>query len=240
MEIAVISDKGLLRKKNEDNSLALESHGLFVVCDGMGGHKGGDIASRLAVDCIREFFLHEDKDNLINNPIAKLNMAIQKANQHIWLEGKNNSECHDMGTTVTAALLIDKQLSVANVGDSSLYIMRNKKLKKITHDHTLAEQMVNDGLLKKEEKKGSAYNHILTRALGVEPQVEIDNFESRLYSRDIIMLCSDGLSDMLDEKVIEAILKPDKSLEENTHILLDAALKNGGQDNITIVLVRIK
>lgn len=239
MEFAVISDTGLLRKQNEDHYLVMESHGLFAVCDGMGGHKGGEIASRLAVDCIREYMVNEVADNNIDAPIAVINAAIQKANRLIWSEGQGNPEWHEMGTTITAALLKKKQLSIANVGDSSLYICRNGKLKKLTRDHTLAEQMVNDGLIKQQEKRNSAYNHILTRALGVQQEVQIDNFETNLYTGDIILLCSDGLSDMLDENEIAAVLQPDGSVHKEARQLLDAALGNGGFDNITIILLRI-
>ncbi|MGS0764648.1 Stp1/IreP family PP2C-type Ser/Thr phosphatase [Syntrophomonas curvata] len=239
MEFAVISDTGLLRKQNEDHYLAMEPYGLFAVCDGMGGHKGGEIASRLAVDCIRQYMVNEVGDNDIDSPIAVINSAIHKANRLIWSEGQDNQEWHEMGTTITAALVGKKQLSVANVGDSSLYICRKGELKKLTRDHTLAEQMVSDGLIKQEEKRNSAYNHILTRALGVQQEVQIDNFESRLYTGDIILLCSDGLSDMLDENEIAAILQPDGSVQKVARQLLDAALGKGGFDNITIILLRI-
>jgi len=239
MDIAVISDTGLYRKKNEDYSLVMKSYGLFVVCDGMGGHKGGEIASRLAVESIREYMLNEIGDKPIDNPIAVVNTAIKKANQIIWAQGQANPEWHEMGTTITAALLKENRLSIANVGDSSLYIMHDNILKKVTRDHTLAEQMVNDGLMKKEHKRNSAYNHILTRALGVQPEVNIDNFEATIHYQDIILLCSDGLSDMLEEKEIAEILQINTSIEKNASMLLDAALEKGGYDNITIILVRI-
>ncbi len=175
----------------------------------------------------------------IDNPIAVINSAIRKSNHLIWSEGQGNQEWHEMGTTITAALVGKEQLSIANVGDSSLYICRKGELKKLTRDHTLAEQMVSDGLIKPEEKKNSAYNHILTRALGVQPEVQIDNFESGLYPGDMILLCSDGLSDMLDENEIAAILQPDGSVQKVARQLLDAALGKGGFDNITIILLRI-
>lgn len=239
MEFAVISDIGLLRKQNEDHYLAMESCGLFAVCDGMGGHKGGEVASRLAVDCIREYIENEVSASYIENPVAVINNAIQKANFVIWSEGQENPEWHEMGTTITAALVINKQMSIANVGDSSLYIWRNENLKKLTRDHTLAEQMVSDGIIKQEEKRNSAYNHILTRALGVQQTVQIDNFEISLNQGDTILLCSDGLSDMLDEDEILAILQSDSSVQRLARKLLDAALAKGGYDNITIILLRI-
>lgn len=239
MDTAYISDIGLLRKNNEDHYLIMDQYGLFAVCDGMGGHKGGDIASKIAVDCLQECICNLNADSLSSNPITVLNTAIDKANQLIWSQARENPEWHEMGTTITAAMIRMKQLFVANVGDSSLYIFRNQKLKKITRDHTLAEKMVTDGLLKYEDKKSSGYNHILTRALGIQEEVLIDNFEHRLYTGDLVMLCSDGLSDMLDDNEMETILNQEENLQKSVDTLLDTALKKGGYDNITIILLRI-
>jgi serine/threonine protein phosphatase PrpC len=239
MDTAYISDIGLLRKNNEDHYLVMDEYGLFAVCDGMGGHKGGDIASKIAVDCLQDHMCNLVADSLSQNPITVLNTAIYKANHQIWSQAQANPQWHEMGTTITAAMVRKKQLFVANVGDSSLYIFRNGKLKKTTRDHTLAEKMVADGLLKNEDKKSSGYNHILTRALGIQEEVVIDNFEHRLYSGDLVLLCSDGLSDMLDDNEMATILNQEKNLQNNLNTLLDTALKKGGYDNITIILLRI-
>lgn len=239
MDTAYISDIGLLRKNNEDHYLVMDEYGLFVVCDGMGGHKGGDIASKIAVDCLQEYICNLDADSLNQNPVTVLNSAIDQANQLIWSQAQENPEWHEMGTTITAAMIREKQLAVANVGDSSLYIFRNGKLKKATRDHTLAEKMVADGLLKYEDKKSSGYNHILTRALGIQEEVLIDNFEHQLYRGDLVLLCSDGLTDMLDDNEIETILDQEENLQKSLDILLDTALTKGGYDNITIILLRI-
>jgi len=239
MDTAYISDIGLFRKNNEDHYLVMDEYGLFAVCDGMGGHKGGDVASKLAVDCLQEYMLNLAADSLSQNPISVLNAAIQKANHLIWLQAQGNLELHEMGTTITAAMIRKKQLAVANVGDSSLYVFRNGKLNKITRDHTLAEKMVTDGLLKNEDKKSSGYNHILTRALGIQEEVVIDNFEHQLYRGDLVLLCSDGLTDMLDDNEIETILNQQENLQKSLNTLLDTALTKGGYDNITIILLRI-
>ena len=239
MDIACISDTGLLRENNEDHYLVMEDYSLFAVCDGMGGHKGGEIASRLAVNCIEEYMLNLVTDNPNDKPTSILNAAIYKANRLIWAQGQENPEWHEMGTTITAAILEKKQLAIANVGDSSLYIFRNGKLKKVTRDHTLAEKMVTNGLMKHDEKKSSGYNHILTRALGVGEEVVIDNFEIQLYGGDLVLLCSDGLTDMLEDYEIETILNQNNNLEKHINTLLEAALKKGGYDNITIILLRV-
>ena len=239
MDTAYISDIGLLRKNNEDRYLVMDEYGLFAVCDGMGGHKGGDVASKMAVDCLHEYMLNLAADSLSQNPISVLNAAIQKANHLIWLQAQGNSELHEMGTTITAAMIRKKQLAVANVGDSSLYVFRNGKLNKITRDHTLAEKMVADGLLKNEDKKSSGYNHILTRALGIQEEVKIDNFEHQLYRGDLVLLCSDGLTDMLDDNEIQTLLNQEENVQKSLDTLLDTALTKGGYDNITIILLRI-
>ena len=239
MDTAYISDIGLFRKNNEDHYLVMDEYGLFAVCDGMGGHKGGDVASKMAVDCLHEYMLNLAADSLSQNPISVLNAAIQKANHLIWLQAQGNLELHEMGTTITAAMIRKKQLAVANVGDSSLYVFRNGKLNKITRDHTLAEKMVADGLLKNEDKKSSGYNHILTRALGIQEEVVIDNFEHQLYRGDLVLLCSDGLTDMLDDNEIQTLLNQEENVQKSLDTLLDTALTKGGYDNITIILLRI-
>ncbi|MEN6326804.1 MAG: Stp1/IreP family PP2C-type Ser/Thr phosphatase [Syntrophomonas sp.] len=236
MKVVGISDLGLHRRKNEDSYLMNQNMGLFVICDGMGGHRGGDIASQMAVNTIDEVCQAES----INDAQAMLCQAIRKANAVIWQQGHANPEWEGMGTTVTAALLENQKLTVANVGDSCLYIIRNKNISKITHDHTLAEQMVKEGLLRFEEMRKSSYNHILTRALGVEEDIEIDVFEEQLEPGDFMLICSDGLSDMLDENeilsiIMEAAAKGEK-LDIMARTLLESALHKGGYDNITILL----
>jgi protein phosphatase len=145
-----------------------------------------------------------------------------------------------MGTTLTAAVITGNHLSVANVGDSGLFIIRNRKIRKITRDHTLAQEMVKDGLLRNEDVRKSGYNHILTRALGVQHSVNIDNFEEDLETGDIIVICSDGLSDIvLDDEIKDIVLAHAHDLELAVRELLDQALARGGFDNISIILIRI-
>lgn len=238
MKVVGISDLGLHRKKNEDSFLINQNMGLFVICDGMGGHRGGDIASQMAINTIDEVC----RTDPVNDTRDRLCQAIHKANANIWQQGHANPEWEGMGTTVTAALLENEKLTVANVGDSSLYIIRNQSIRKITTDHTLAEQMVKEGLLRFEEMRKSSYNHILTRALGVEYEIEIDVFEEQLEPGDYILICSDGLSDMLDENeilriIMEAAAKGEK-LDVIARTMLGTALDKGGYDNITILLIQ--
>ncbi|MDD2620123.1 MAG: Stp1/IreP family PP2C-type Ser/Thr phosphatase [Syntrophomonadaceae bacterium] len=238
MKAVAISDLGLHRKKNEDSYLINQALGLFVVCDGMGGHRGGDIASQMAINTIDT--ISREKNN--NEAQFQLFDIIHKANEVIWKRSQDNPEWDGMGTTITAALVENDKLTVANVGDSSLYIIRNKSICKVTKDHTLAEQMVKEGLLSIEEMRSSSYNHILTRALGVEENVVIDFFEEQLEADDLILICSDGLSDMLDENEILGIIMEfaakETELDMIVRTLLRQALNRGGYDNITIVMLQ--
>ncbi|MEN6349007.1 MAG: Stp1/IreP family PP2C-type Ser/Thr phosphatase [Syntrophomonas sp.] len=239
MKAIGISDLGLHRKKNEDSYLINQSLGLFVICDGMGGHRGGDVASQMAVNTIDEM----SKTKIYDNAMELLNNSIQQANRVILQEGNKNPEWYGMGTTVTAAMVEGERLTVANVGDSSLYIIRDRNIRRVTKNHTLAEQLVSEGILKADEIRQSSYNHILTRALGVEEHIEIDDFEEVLLFGDFILMCSDGLSDMLDDEemlaiVLEAVSEG-KETDAIARNLLKQALNKGGYDNITIIILSI-
>lgn len=232
MRAVGVTDKGLIREKNEDSFLINEAKGLFVVCDGMGGHRAGDVASRLAVDIISK----AAADDSLEDPIVFLNQAIWEANRAIWLEGQRNPQYYQMGTTVTAAVIKGEELAAANVGDSSLFIIRGNNIHKVTRDHTLAEQMVEDGILGYRDK---AFNHILTRALGAEIDVKVDNFIEKLYPGDYVLLCSDGLTDMLEEEEILSTVMGNNDLNETARELVDRALSKGGYDNVTLILLCI-
>ncbi|MGR6835723.1 Stp1/IreP family PP2C-type Ser/Thr phosphatase [Syntrophomonas erecta] len=235
MIVVGVSETGLVREKNEDSYLIDEKRGIFVVCDGMGGHKGGEVASRLAIDIFRET-AEQDQGN---NPIVILNTAIKKANRTIYEQAKSNPYLDDMGTTVTAAMITDYFMTIANVGDSSIYIIRGKNIRKITRDHTLAEQMLNKGLINEDQIRGNSYNHILTRALGIELQVTIDNFQEQLMPGDYVLLCSDGLTDMLTDDEILAIILDNNEVSQISQGLVRQALDRGGYDNITLILLRL-
>lgn len=236
MEVAAKSDKGRVRPDNEDSLLIKPEQGLFIVCDGMGGHNAGEVASQLAVQCIERSMAEVGS----KHGVEALNTAIRRANEMVWQQGQDNPEWREMGTTVTAAFINKNRLLVANVGDSCLYLIRAGAIAKITHDHTLAQEMVKDGLLKPDEVKQSGYNHILTRALGVHPSLDIDNFEETLKNGDIILICSDGLSDMLfDDEILNVLLEHENNLDDAAKALLDKALVGGGYDNISLILLKV-
>lgn len=237
MKSVGISDQGLIRQRNEDSFFIRESKGLFVVCDGMGGHKSGHVASRLAVDIVAR-----ETDNIDNNRLVEvIDEIIRKANQKIWEVGQKDPECREMGTTITVAIINENTLYVRHIGDSRLYIIRGNNIRQVTEDHTLAEQMVKDGLLSAQELSNTSYNHILTRALGIDEDVQIDHYVESLVVGDIILLCTDGLSDMLkDEEILEVVSSlAYENMEQTAQKLVDKALERGGHDNITVILIGI-
>lgn len=229
-----ISEIGLVRKNNEDCFLIDNDRGLFIVCDGMGGHKGGEVASGLTVNIVDQEVRFSNSEEAIQS----LKKAIEKANHEIWLKGRMEPELFNMGTTIIAAAIIENHLVAANVGDSSLYLIRSGDIHKISRDHTLAESMLHDGILKPEEIRNNSYNHILTRAIGIEANVEIDFFTRDLQSGDYILLCSDGLTDLLDAQDILQAMNHD-NIDLVTKSLVELALDRGGHDNITIILAGI-
>lgn len=236
MHATGISDIGLVRESNQDTFLMERDIGLYVVCDGMGGHKGGDVASSLAIQAIQESLGSYDSQHALK----WLNQSVAQANELIRAWSQKNPELFEMGTTLTAALIKGQELIIAHVGDSRLYRINQQGIKQLTRDHTLAQQMIRDGLLKSEELNDNAYNHILTRALGIENQVVIDNLVEHLLPGDTILLCTDGLSDMLGENDILTILgEYEADLEGAAQKMLDCALGNGGYDNITLILIRV-
>lgn len=236
MRVSVATDTGKVRQRNEDSYLVDTVRGLFAVCDGMGGHRGGDVASRMAVRAIHAWI----KDNPPGNSITPLEGAIQYANRVVWEESQANADLQDMGTTATVALIWENRLFIGHVGDSSLYLIRSNQIDKLSRDHTLAEQMVSKGLITEEESCSSAYNHILTRAIGIAPRVETDSCQIPLCHGDGILICSDGLSDLLTpQDMLEIYRRYPNDLDKIAEELVQTALARGGYDNITLILLLI-
>ena len=235
MKVVGLTNIGLVRKRNEDAYLIDTDRSLFLVCDGMGGHRGGDIASSLATETVNKELKYHDLSDL---PGA-LKKAVETANRTIWEAGKSDEELNEMGTTITASVLCEEQLTIAHVGDSSLLIIRANEVIKPTCDHTLAEQMLKDGLINKDDDRYKSFHHVLTRALGVDKQVDVDMHQIEVQTGDWILLCTDGLSNMIDQQETFILLKEQHEPQEACQQLLDLALARGGHDNITIVLIRL-
>ena len=233
------TDVGRKRSMNQDyfysNENAVGSfRNLFIVADGMGGHKAGDHASRLCVEQIVESV----KGTKHTTPVSIFEEAVSRANAAIYEESVKHIEFEGMGTTMVACTFQEDMMYVANIGDSRLYLMREKMVQ-ITDDHSLVEELVKNGNLTESEARVHPQKNIITRALGTENLVSADYFEVSVRPGDMILLCSDGLSNMLDDDDMEYILMHSDTLEKAGDALISQANKNGGEDNITAVLVKI-
>jgi len=235
MKAVGLSHIGYCRDNNEDSYFYDEKMGLFILCDGMGGHLGGEVASGLAVQIVKQ----EVQQNLLQmEPAAALRQAIEKANSVIWKKSHQDDKLREMGTTLTAAFVDETSLIIAHVGDSSLFLFGPQKEAKITHDHTLAESM-RQGASPQEKDEFNAYNHILTRALGMDAEVRVDFFIQELDGDETILLASDGLTDLLEEREISEVIQKNLDLRQKAQTLIDTALAKGGYDNITVILVQL-
>lgn len=230
-----ISDIGNIRKLNEDTFGILEREGfnLFVICDGMGGHNAGEIASRMAKDVI----LTSIEENYgREEPVTALADAIKLANREIFNRSDTERSMRGMGTTVTAALSHDGRLDVAHVGDSSLYVIRNNNIHKITKDHSYVQELVDLGKLAQEEAKRHPNKNIITRAVGTNAEVIVDTYSFDIGKDDVYVLCTDGLTDYLsDEEILNEVTSHDDK-KDSILLLANMAKERGGKDNITLVI----
>ncbi len=236
LKIYAKTDIGRKRSMNQDSLLYSEMPlgnlpNLFLVADGMGGHSAGDYASLCTVRTIEnEVMLSEDSE-----PVRILKQAIEAANEEVYKKAGSEPAYNGMGTTVVAGTVIDNILYVANVGDSRLYLV-NDDIMQITRDHSLVEEMVSSGEISREEARNHPDKNIITRAIGVIDSVDIDFFEVDLRKGDLILLCSDGLTNMLNDEEILKIINETGDIEESVEKLIKVANHNGGKDNITVIL----
>ena len=229
---------GRKREINQDYVFATDETignlpNLLVVADGMGGHRAGDFASRFTVEVLAE----EVQNSKETHPEQILGNAIQTANERLMEEAAKDSRLEGMGTTLVAATILDHVLYFANVGDSRLYLI-NKEIRQLSKDHSMVEEMVRLGGLTEEEAKHHPDKNIITRAMGVKDKVEPDFFEYRLKGGDTILMCSDGLTNMVDDDEIFQIVKSARDIVEAVETLIQRANENGGSDNIGIVLAQ--
>lgn len=233
--ISMISDIGNKRSLNEDYAgyLEKENYKIYVVADGMGGHNAGEVASKMAVEAIVNY-ISENINNKNYNEILK--KAIKTANNEIYDFASTSEKLNGMGTTVTACLVINNKGFVANVGDSSCFLIRNNKIKKITKDHSLVQELLDLGTISEEEAFNHPKKNIITRAVGTSKEILIDVFEIDILKDDIIMLCSDGLTNEIQKNRVLEILNSAKSLKNACEKLVLEAKNNGGRDNITVLL----
>ena len=237
MKACAMTDTGRVRSANQDYVFAsIEPVGglpnLFLVADGMGGHQAGDYASRFIAQNLVTHIKQTDDTRIV--PV--LRDEIEKVNELLYKESTKKPELNGMGTTLVVAVVEDFTMYVANVGDSRLYLIRNQ-LKQITKDHSYVEELVSMGQLERGSKDYKEKKNIITRAVGTEDKLEIDFFEVSLEPGDYILLCSDGLSNMLEDAEIEEIICSELELPEKAEKLITVANDNGGKDNIAVVLI---
>lgn len=229
---------GRRREMNQDYMYTSENAvgklpNLFLVADGMGGHKAGEYASRFTVEKIVETIVSSGQ----TEPVAVMKEAVEAANRGLLEEAGRDVAKAGMGTTVVAATVIGDHLHVANVGDSRLYLINHEAIRQITRDHSLVEEMVRLGEMDKADAKDHPDKNIITRAVGVVPELSVDFFEVELKPGDTVLMCSDGLTNMIEDEEIKKIVLGQRDIVEKAEKLIDTANENGGKDNITVVLI---
>ncbi|MFO7823573.1 MAG: Stp1/IreP family PP2C-type Ser/Thr phosphatase [Cyclobacterium sp.] len=238
MSFQVFSNIGNNREKNEDSYLIKPIKGeihILAVADGMGGHQAGEIASRIATESIKNYsFDFKDQKDIK----GQINSAVIEANHNIIDYSKKHEDCQDMGTTLTMCLIVDQVMYYGHVGDSRVYIF-NEKLQQITKDHSLVNDLVDNNSIKPEQVFNHPDRNIITQALGIDRNLKVQINQISVSKKDTIMLCTDGLSDMIRFDEIEKILKENNDIEVILQKLGAAALQNGGNDNITIIMGKI-
>lgn len=244
----VATDVGIKRKANEDNFCVNPEMGLFVVADGMGGHAAGEVASRLAVEEIEKALRQtadEDGtwpdyyDTAISHTSNRLRLAINLANEKIRRTTQDRAECRGMGTTIVAAVIEQRLCTIAHVGDSRAYLLREGKLLALTSDHSWVNEQLKQGFLTLEHARNHPFRNVITQALGSGADVKADFLELPLKPGDLLLLCSDGLNSMLtDHEIMNVLLEAeDVCLDDLTLKLIEEAKRKGGDDNITVALV---
>ena len=239
MKAFSVTHVGQRRKINQDYVFASELPvgslpNLFIVADGMGGHNAGDFASRFVVNTVKELLEKSNEKDVV----TAIDLAVQKANVLLREEASKKEELAGMGTTIVVATIVDSVAHVANVGDSRLYLLSEADFIQITEDHSLVELMVRIGQITKEQARMHPDKNVITRAIGVAGDVQIDFFEFDIRENDEILMCSDGLTNMVEDWEIEQILREDLRIEECGQKLVDVANDHGGKDNIAVVLVK--
>ena len=249
LQSASLTDPGRVRDHNEDCIESRPDIGLYVLADGMGGYNAGEVASGMATslisDGLQETWRPREVDKMGRDEAMGLSEKLTKeqigrANSAIFTTSQNNPECAGMGTTLVVTLFFDNFLTVAHIGDSRLYRLRGESMEQVTRDHSLLQEQLDSGLITPEEAKLSQNKNLVTRALGIDPSVDAEIHVYETQADDTFLLCSDGLSDMVEDEEIRLTLITLKSNPNLTvQQLVQAANDNGGRDNISAMLIRI-
>lgn len=239
LEIVKLTDTGMVRSHNEDCVGIDAESGFVILADGMGGYNAGEVASGMAVAMLSDNLKAILRDGRQDHE-ALLNEEILKANGAIFQSAQSQPQYDGMGTTLVLALFRNNRVTVAHIGDSRLYRLRDKQLTQITRDHSLLQEQIDSGMITREDARHSHNKNLVTRALGVEAAVEVEVHEYPVLPDDLFLLCSDGLNDMVTDEDIQLTLGlMGANLEMTAHQLVQMANDNGGRDNISVILVRV-
>ena len=243
------TDVGRKRKLNEDNFLVNTETSLFAVCDGMGGHNAGEVASKLAIETLGAFIRRSHKEKEITWPYGldvnlsfdgnRIKTASKLANKKVFKAADNREDYTGMGTTAVAAVINESLLTVGSAGDSRCYILSGGKLVQVTKDDSWVSAAWAEGILNPEEIERHPLRNVITKAVGAKEDIEIDVVERKLSPGDVVLICSDGLHSMIhDDRILEVLRTSPPSLEDGAARLIEAANEAGGKDNVSVVLVR--
>jgi PPM family protein phosphatase len=237
------TDKGKIRQHNEDNGGIFqnqENQILAIVADGMGGHRAGDVASNMTVMKLKEYWEETKKIGTAEQAENWLNVYIDHVNKILLDHSKKHAECEGMGTTIVAAILTDSFFTVAHIGDSRCYILNRNGFSQITEDHSLVHELVRSGEITLEDAENHPRKNVLLKALGTESSVSMD-IRTMMYDEDdILLLCSDGLSNKVSKNELIDMLKNEGTIEEKTTSLINLANDRGGEDNITLIIIELQ
>jgi serine/threonine protein phosphatase PrpC len=240
MKAVFMTDKGKIRQHNEDNGgifVNLAGQRLAIVADGMGGHRAGDVASEMALNSLKDFWEETNEILTAEDAESWLKDHITKVNLMVFQHSQSHTECEGMGTTIVAAICTNRFTTIANIGDSRCYMSNDIGFKQITEDHSLVNELVRSGQISKEDAEHHPRKNVLLRALGTEAEVEMDIKTITFEEGDLLLLCSDGLSNKVKETEMVDVLVMKGQLEQKASQLIELANLYGGEDNITLVIV---
>lgn len=229
------TEVGLVRKQNEDSLCVDPELAFFAVADGMGGHLAGEVASRMAIESVVHRLKAGDRADTVKNLLD----GVRQANSEIYAASKTDGSCRGMGTTLTAAVVRGGELILAHVGDSRAYIIRGDKIHLLTEDHSLVQEMIRHGGITKEEAREHPHRNVLTRALGTDPLVDVDLISFKPEKGDILLICTDGLCGLVEDGEILDLVRASAGPDRAVKGLVDEALKRGGSDNISVIVVEM-
>ena len=234
--LAAESDTGRKRKENQDRFYIDAESSLIVIVDGMGGHRAGELAAQIAVESIPANFAAAQNDSG-HSAVECLHVALAEANAAIFAQAAATPENAGMGTTAIAAHLLDDQLNIAHIGDSRLYLFRRGSLEQLTHDHSLLQDLIDDGFYTERTSRSTGVGHVVTRALGIKVAIDIDKISCTMQDGDLVLFCTDGLSDLVaDWQISDTLADCNGDLALTCRTLINHANRNGGRDNVTVVL----